>query len=132
LETSLPLIWAVLIAAAVFLCVVLDGFDLEIGILFPVERGKAERPDDEYRCASVGWQSDLAGVRGRQLAERQQAVHASHGFFAALQDWQFNDVRQTFVPLVRLKLKLRMHLEESPSQKYERDTEIDHDSRYID
>jgi cytochrome d ubiquinol oxidase subunit II len=43
METSLPLIWAFLIAAAVFLYVVLDGFDLGIGILFPVERGKAER-----------------------------------------------------------------------------------------
>ena len=43
METSLPLIWAFLIAAAVFLYVVLDGFDLGIGILFPAIRGKAER-----------------------------------------------------------------------------------------
>jgi cytochrome d ubiquinol oxidase subunit II len=43
METSLPLIWGFIIAAAVFLYVVLDGFDLGIGILFPVERGKAER-----------------------------------------------------------------------------------------
>ena len=43
METALPLIWASLIAAAVFLYVVLDGFDLGIGILFPAVRGKVER-----------------------------------------------------------------------------------------
>ena len=32
---DLPLIWAGLIAFAVFAYVVLDGFDLGIGILFP-------------------------------------------------------------------------------------------------
>ena len=32
---DLPLIWAVIIATAVFLYVVLDGFDLGVGILFP-------------------------------------------------------------------------------------------------
>ena len=39
----LTFIWAVLIAAAVFLYVVMDGFDLGIGILFPAERGKIDR-----------------------------------------------------------------------------------------
>ena len=43
METTLPLIWAFLIAGAVFLYVVLDGFDLGIGILFPAVRGKADR-----------------------------------------------------------------------------------------
>jgi cytochrome d ubiquinol oxidase subunit II len=43
METTLPLIWAILIAGAVFLYVVMDGFDLGIGILFPAVRGKAER-----------------------------------------------------------------------------------------
>lgn len=43
METSLPLIWACLIAAAVFLYVVLDGFDLGIGILFPAIRHKGQR-----------------------------------------------------------------------------------------
>ena len=32
---DLPLIWALLIATAIFLYVVLDGFDLGVGILFP-------------------------------------------------------------------------------------------------
>jgi cytochrome d ubiquinol oxidase subunit II len=39
---DLPLIWAALIAFAVLAYVVLDGFDLGVGILFAVER----RPDD--------------------------------------------------------------------------------------
>ncbi len=43
METTLTLIWAFLIAGAVFLYVVLDGFDLGIGILFPAIRGKADR-----------------------------------------------------------------------------------------
>jgi cytochrome d ubiquinol oxidase subunit II len=33
---DLPLIWGILIATAVFLYVLLDGFDLGIGILFPL------------------------------------------------------------------------------------------------
>jgi cytochrome d ubiquinol oxidase subunit II len=39
----LPLIWALLIAVAVFAYVVLDGFDLGVGILFPAVRGHDER-----------------------------------------------------------------------------------------
>jgi len=40
---DLPLIWAGLIATAVLLYVVLDGFDLGVGILFPFARTKEER-----------------------------------------------------------------------------------------
>ena len=40
---DLPLIWAGLIATAVLLYVVLDGFDLGVGILFPFARTKADR-----------------------------------------------------------------------------------------
>ncbi|PHK94943.1 cytochrome d ubiquinol oxidase subunit II [Pseudoroseomonas rhizosphaerae] len=43
MEQHLPLIWAVLIATAVFLYVVMDGFDLGIGILFPWFPEKDER-----------------------------------------------------------------------------------------
>jgi cytochrome d ubiquinol oxidase subunit II len=43
MEPYLPLIWALLIAAAIFLYVAMDGFDLGLGILFPAIRGKAER-----------------------------------------------------------------------------------------
>jgi cytochrome d ubiquinol oxidase subunit II len=40
---DLPLIWAGLIAVAVLLYVVLDGFDLGLGILFPFARTAADR-----------------------------------------------------------------------------------------
>jgi cytochrome d ubiquinol oxidase subunit II len=43
LEFYLPVIWAVLIAAAVAFYVILDGFDLGIGILFPTARKEPER-----------------------------------------------------------------------------------------
>jgi cytochrome d ubiquinol oxidase subunit II len=40
---DLPFIWAGLIAFAVLAYVVLDGFDLGVGILFPYVRGEADR-----------------------------------------------------------------------------------------
>ena len=40
---DLPLIWALLIALAVFAYVAMDGFDLGVGILFAAVRGKDER-----------------------------------------------------------------------------------------
>jgi cytochrome d ubiquinol oxidase subunit II len=40
---DLTVIWAFLIATAVFLYVVMDGFDLGVGILFPAVRGKEDR-----------------------------------------------------------------------------------------
>jgi cytochrome d ubiquinol oxidase subunit II len=43
MSLALPIIWAVLIAVAVFAYVVLDGFDLGVGILFPAVQGRAER-----------------------------------------------------------------------------------------
>jgi cytochrome d ubiquinol oxidase subunit II len=43
LVTWLPVIWALLIATAVALYVILDGFDLGLGILFPSARRTEER-----------------------------------------------------------------------------------------
>ena len=43
MEWYLPLIWAALIGAAVAMYVILDGFDLGIGILFPFTKHEAER-----------------------------------------------------------------------------------------
>jgi cytochrome d ubiquinol oxidase subunit II len=40
---TLPVIWALVIGAAVAMYVVLDGFDLGIGILFPFYKSEAER-----------------------------------------------------------------------------------------
>ena len=43
METYLPLIWAGIIGVAVVLYVILDGFDLGIGVLFPFAKGGEER-----------------------------------------------------------------------------------------
>ncbi len=43
MEWYLPVIWAGLIGTAVALYVVLDGFDLGVGILFPYARNERER-----------------------------------------------------------------------------------------
>ncbi len=40
---DLPLVWGILIAVAVLMYVVLDGFDLGIGILFPLVKGDRNR-----------------------------------------------------------------------------------------
>jgi cytochrome d ubiquinol oxidase subunit II len=43
MSVDLPLIWAALIAFAVLMYVVMDGFDLGIGILFPLFKGERDR-----------------------------------------------------------------------------------------
>jgi len=43
METALPYIWAGLLALAVFIYVLLDGFDLGIGILFPFANNDQDR-----------------------------------------------------------------------------------------
>lgn len=53
MELDLPLIWAGLIAFAVFAYVVLDGFDLGVGILFPFMRGEANRDQAMNSVAPV-------------------------------------------------------------------------------
>src|SRR6202049_5161154 len=40
---DLPVIWAVIIAFGLMMYVVMDGFDLGIGILFPFVRDRADR-----------------------------------------------------------------------------------------
>ena len=46
---DLPLIWAVIIATAVLLYVLLDGFDLGVGALFPL----ATREERDVMTASI-------------------------------------------------------------------------------
>ncbi len=50
---ELSLIWAVLIAVAVFLYVALDGFDLGVGILFPLAKDARERDQMQAAIAPV-------------------------------------------------------------------------------
>lgn len=50
---ELSMIWAVLIAVAVFLYVALDGFDLGVGILFPFAKDARERDQMQAAIAPV-------------------------------------------------------------------------------
>lgn len=54
MEWYLPVIWAALIGTAVALYVILDGFDLGVGILFPTTRSEAER-DQIMRSVAPFW-----------------------------------------------------------------------------
>ena len=54
MECYLPLIWAAIIGVAVAMYVVLDGFDLGIGILFPFSKNEAER-DQMMRSIAPFW-----------------------------------------------------------------------------
>ena len=66
-EWDLPLIWAGIIGIAVALYVILDGFDLGVGILFPFSRDEKERDQMiGIDRAVLGRQRDLAGARRRR------------------------------------------------------------------
>src|ERR1700754_2934867 len=54
MEWYLPVIWAALIGIAVGMYVILDGFDLGIGILFPTTKSEAER-DQMMRSIAPFW-----------------------------------------------------------------------------
>ncbi len=54
MEFYLPVIWAALIGTAVALYVILDGFDLGIGILFPFAKNEVER-DQMMRSIAPFW-----------------------------------------------------------------------------
>src|SRR5262249_54437204 len=54
MEWYLPVIWAALIGTAVAMYVILDGFDLGIGILFPYARTERER-DQMMRSVAPFW-----------------------------------------------------------------------------
>jgi len=52
---DLPLIWAVVILFGVMAYVMMDGFDLGIGLLFPFVADKERaRRHDEYGCPGLG------------------------------------------------------------------------------
>ena len=54
MEWYLPLIWAAVISTAVAMYVILDGFDLGIGILFPFSKSEPER-DQMMRSIAPFW-----------------------------------------------------------------------------
>ena len=54
MEWYLPLIWAAIIGTAVVMYVILDGFDLGIGMLFPFSRNETER-DQMVQSVAPFW-----------------------------------------------------------------------------
>ena len=71
---DLPIIWAVIIAFGLMMYVIMDGFDLGIGILFPFVNGRRRpRLHGEYGRAGLGRQRDLAGSRRRRPSRRLSA-----------------------------------------------------------
>ena len=54
MEWYLPVIWAALIGTAVAMYVILDGFDLGIGVLFPTAKNESER-DQMMRSIAPFW-----------------------------------------------------------------------------
>src|SRR5882762_2259318 len=54
MESYLPVIWAAIIGCTVAMYVILDGFDLGIGILFPFAASEEER-DQMMRSVAPFW-----------------------------------------------------------------------------
>jgi hypothetical protein len=79
MELDLAFIWAGLHRLRRAAYVVLDGFDLGVGILFPFVPGEARpRRDDELGRAGVGRQRDLAGARRRRAVRGLPAGLRDH------------------------------------------------------
>ena len=75
MEWYLPVIWAALLGAAVALYVILDGFDLGIGILFPFAREEKERDQMINSIAPRACGSDL----DERAARRERGRWARSG-----------------------------------------------------
>ena len=72
----LAVFWAALIAFAILVYVLLDGFDLGIGVLFGTTRSELSRPDVDRHRAVLGWQRDLAGDHRASLFGAFPMVYA--------------------------------------------------------
>jgi len=70
---DLPMIWAALIAFAVLAYVLLDGFDLGVGILFPLIKGESNR-DEAMNSVAPVWDGNETWLvlGGGGCGERRQ------------------------------------------------------------
>ena len=72
-------IWTLILGLAVFLYVLLDGFDLGVGMLFGFAPDTAvAQPDHELDRADLGRQRDLAGARRPRALRRLPARLRHH------------------------------------------------------
>ena len=76
---DLPLLWAIIILFGVFMYVVLDGFDLGIGILFPFFPDKTDRDVMMNTVAPVWDGNETWLVLGLHVATD---IHAFRAGFA--------------------------------------------------
>ncbi len=77
-------IWTIILGAGVFFYVLLDGFDLGVGMLYGFAPEGLERTGDELDRADLGRQRDLADPRRRRVAGGVPAGlrdHHSRGVF---------------------------------------------------
>lgn len=91
---ELSMIWAVLIAIAVFLYVALDGFDLGVGILFPFAKDARERDQMQAAIAPV-WDGNETWL-----------VLGGGGLFAAFPKAYAALMPALYVPIILMLLAL--------------------------
>ncbi len=91
---ELSLIWAVLIAVAVFLYVILDGFDLGVGILFPFAKDAHERDQMQAAIAPV-WDGNETWL-----------VLGGGGLFAAFPKAYAALMPAVYIPIILMLLAL--------------------------
>jgi cytochrome bd ubiquinol oxidase subunit II len=91
---DLPMIWAVLIAVAVFLYVALDGFDLGVGILFPFAKDARARDQMQAAIAPV-WDGNETWL-----------VLGGGGLFAAFPKAYAALMPALYIPIVLMLLAL--------------------------
>lgn len=91
---ELSMIWAVLIAVAVFLYVALDGFDLGVGILFPYAKDARERDQMQAAIAPV-WDGNETWL-----------VLGGGGLFAAFPKAYAALMPALYVPIILMLLAL--------------------------
>lgn len=91
---ELSLIWAILIAVAVFLYVILDGFDLGVGILFPLAKDARERDQMQAAIAPV-WDGNETWL-----------VLGGGGLFAAFPKAYAALMPAVYIPIILMLLAL--------------------------
>ena len=64
---DLPLLWALIIGFGLMMYVIMDGFDLGIGILFPFVSTREDR-DTMVNTVAPVWDGNVVGVRRRGAA----------------------------------------------------------------